>query len=71
MSGTGTRTSRNVSELHNTVLKCFDGTFGDRDQQLAQVLENPFVFHVNLENGPSPHSKEDNTMEMIGHRMLH
>ncbi|QKX55190.1 uncharacterized protein TRUGW13939_02282 [Talaromyces rugulosus] len=72
LSGAGTGKSRNSVELHNTILKCFDGTYGDhRNQQLAQILKDPLVFHVTLENGQSPQTLEDNPMGLIGYRMLH
>jgi hypothetical protein len=62
LSGAGTGKSRNAAELHKTAYDCFNGThfpknkdgeLAKREEELAQMLENPFIFHISLENGTS------------------
>lgn len=70
LSGAGTGKSRNATELHETALKCFDGTYHrHQNEQLAGRLRNPMVFHVSLENGTSLRPEED-PWRAIGGRML-
>lgn len=70
-SGAGTEKSRNSAELHNTVLKCFDGTYGYYTEQLEKTLRTPLVFHVALEISQTPQFKDNDPMEIIGYKMLH
>lgn len=46
----GTGESRNAAELHKTAYKCFDGTYFEKNEELASRLRHPFVFHVSLES---------------------
>lgn len=69
LSGAGTGKSRNAAELHETVYKCFDGTYFDENKELTSRLQSPFVFHVSLENGTSLQDEED-PWAAIGTRML-
>lgn len=80
LSGAGTGKSRNVAELHKTAFDCFNGTYfpktddgklARREEELARLLENPFVFHVTLENGTSINtSRDESPWKAIGSRML-
>ena len=52
-SGSGTGKSRNACELHHLALRCFNGEFREKVDEIASCLTNPYVFHVSLENGTS------------------
>ncbi|KAL3702781.1 hypothetical protein TMatcc_000093 [Talaromyces marneffei ATCC 18224] len=80
LSGAGTGKSRNAAELHKTAFDCFNGThfpkndddeLARREDELARLLENPFVFHITMENGTSINtSRDENPWKAIGSRML-
>lgn len=68
-SGSGTGKSRNARELHHLALRCFNGEFGEKVDEIASCLTSPYVFHVSLENGTSLTGNET-SWEGIGTRML-
>lgn len=70
LSGAGTGKSRNAAELDKTIHSCFDGTYFDKNEQLASQLRTSFVFHVSFENGTSLRIYEDDPWKAIGTRML-
>jgi hypothetical protein len=80
LSGAGTGKSRNATELHITAYDCFNGTYfpknkddklAKREEELAKMLKNPFVFHISLENGTSLiRHRDQDPWKGIGSRML-
>jgi hypothetical protein len=80
LSGAGTGKSRNAAELHKTAYDCFNGThfpknkdgeLAKREEELAQMLENPFIFYISLENGTSlSRLRDQDPWKAIGSRML-
>jgi hypothetical protein len=79
LSGAGTGKSRNAAELHKTAYDCFNGTLfpkhkdaelAKREEKLARMLENAFVFHISLENGTSLGYYDSDPWTAIGSRML-
>lgn len=70
LSGAGTGKSRNAAELHQTVYKCFNGHYFQRNEKLANLILDAFVFHVSFENGTSILPCEKDPLLAIGSRML-
>ena len=71
LSGAGTGKSRNATELHRSVRKCFDGTLFENNDILASCVHDPFVFHISFENGTSLGPTEKDPWRAIGTRMLY
>ncbi|KAF9536709.1 hypothetical protein EC957_009924 [Mortierella hygrophila] len=68
LSGAGTGKSRNAQEFHRSALNCLTD---EDDPDLREGIRNAWVFHVTLENGTSPSTKElDDPIRAIGSRML-
>jgi hypothetical protein len=70
LSGAGTGKSRNACELDNSANRCFNGTYSEKKDDLAEWLKDPFVFHVTFENGTSIQTGELDPWRAIGSRML-
>ena len=71
LSGAGTGKSRNAAELSGTAYRCFDGTyFEEKNEELANFLRDPFIFHVSFENGSSVQTEESDPWRAIGSRMI-
>ncbi|KAF9095501.1 hypothetical protein BGX27_001265 [Mortierella sp. AM989] len=66
LCGAGTGKSRNAQEFHRSAVYCL----AEEDRELRNKIEHAWVFHISLENGTSPLSKEVDPIEAIGKRML-
>lgn len=71
LSGVGTGKSRNAAELHKTAYRCFNGSYPgmDRNDKLADRLQDPIVFHISLEK-VSIQLEDVDPWKAIGYRML-
>ncbi|KAG0350780.1 hypothetical protein BG005_009679, partial [Podila minutissima] len=68
LSGAGTGKSRNAQEFHQSALNCLTE---EDDPDLRDGIGKAWVFHVTLENGTSPSTKElRDPIRAIGSRML-
>jgi len=71
LSGAGTGKSRNAAELHETTYRCFDGTyFQETNEELANFLRDPYIFHISFENGSGVQTEESDPWRAIGSRMI-